>query len=126
MMLPMRISVSLAPVSYFFCAAAGAARASAAQAISRCFQNRMVSSTLTALHQFASDQTREPGGPTWHQIDDDEQDDAIHGAGEALRHGLRDIRNEQDEQSADHRAGNRRDAADHEPDEQSDREHEGE
>src|SRR5262245_60905355 len=47
-----------------------------------------------------------------HEVDDEEQEDAEHGAGEALGDALGDVRDEDDEGGADDRAGQPADAAD--------------
>ncbi|KAG5719640.1 hypothetical protein E4T56_gene17499, partial [Termitomyces sp. T112] len=60
-----------------------------------------------------------------HEVDDEEQEDAEHGAGEALGDALRHVRHEDDEGGADERAGQPAHAADDHAEEQRDRERDG-
>ena len=133
-MLPILISVSLAPGSYFFCAAAGPA--SATQHADRRNQRTLFIPHgfllgIMAVFSGPSNQLRDhpahqAGSAGRHQVDDQQQDDPVDRARQALRDRLGDVRDEQHEQPADQRAGDRGDAADHQADEQRDREHEGE
>src|SRR6476646_8403538 len=106
MMLPILISVSLAPVSYFFWASAlwdTHTMATVASAAVRRPVKCMVSPGFIAL--VSSGLSPEPAGqllandgdlprPVRDQEDDKEEQDAEHGAGEALGNALRDVRNE--------------------------------
>src|SRR5664279_3879130 len=138
MMLPILISVSVAPVSYFFWASAlplMAAKAMTAvenAAIRRFCLASIVSPSvffgLSVLLEFAEQMLgnhRDLPGAVRHQEDDEEQQHSEHGAGEALRNSLRDIRHEDDEGRADDRAGQPSDAADHHAEKQRNRQRDG-
>src|SRR6185437_2710522 len=137
MMLPILISVSLAPVSYFFWASAlwdTQTMATAASAAVRRPVKSMVSPVLLLL--FSSGLSPEPAGqllandgdlsrPVRDQEDDKEEQDAEHGAGEALGDAFRDVRDEDDERRSDKGAGQPADAADDHAEEQGDRKRDG-
>src|SRR6267154_3096595 len=119
MMLPILISVSVAPVSYFFWASALAASAvnAAANAAMRSLAVVIVSpSSFLVLLELADQLLGDDGhlpGAMRHEEDDKEQQDAEHGAGEALGNTFGDVGHEDDEGRADDRPGQPADAADH-------------
>src|SRR4029077_20312844 len=120
-MLPMRISVSLAPGSYFFCAAAGDANSPhVSRAISARVAFPMASSlrlpSSTPSHQFADAEADETGRAGRHQIDHPQWEDSVDLPRQTLRDRLGNVRDEQHEQPAHESAGDRGNAADHQPD----------
>src|ERR1700691_6283432 len=105
MILPSLISVSVAPVSYFFWASAPQVVAVKAMTAvenavtSNFLLERMFSPFLTFLElaeQLLSDHGDLPCAVR-HQEDDEKQQNAEHGAGKTLRDSFGDIRNENDE-----------------------------
>src|SRR5258708_16544797 len=138
MMLPTLISVSLAPVSYFFCANAVPLMATVAMSavvnaavvvVSResiitpgCEIERSVLPEFA--EQVLGNHCDLPCAVR-HQEDDKEQQDAEHRAGEAFGNSLRNVRHEDDEGGADDRARQPADAADDHAEEQRDRERNG-
>src|SRR4029453_4253191 len=135
MMLPILISVSVAPVSYFFWASAVpplAAKATSAAdtAASRSFAWGVIDSSFfvgfaQSLPEFGDQLLGNDGHlpcAMRHEEDHDEQQDAEHGAGETLGNALGDVRHEDDEGGTDERARQPADAADHHAQEQGDRE----
>src|SRR6266481_6339006 len=130
MMLPILISVSVAPVSYFCWAAAlplaraiatiaiGIARLSFVEDIlfPRGFLTLVVDGLQIVRHLPCT---------VRHQEDDEEQQHAEHGAGETLGDSLRDIGYEDDEGRAHDRSGQPSDAADHHAEKQRDRQRNG-
>src|SRR6185437_3479352 len=120
MILPILISVSVAPVSYFFWASAlpvVAANAIAAVASAAILNpcRKSISSPL-APFEFADDLLGQYGhlpGAVRHQEDDKEQEDTEHRARQALGDSFRDVRNEDDEGGSHDRSGQPADAADH-------------
>src|SRR5260363_226814 len=130
MMLPILISVSDAPVSYFFWASAppevSAMTAVASAAIRNCcITCKMSSLGLTDFAQQLLSHHRHLPRAVRHEEDDEEQQDAEHRAGQALGDALGDVRNEDDEGGADEGAGQPADAADHHAEEQRDGEDDG-
>src|SRR6185312_115698 len=137
MMLPTLISVSLAPVSYFFWASAPSdtqTSATAASAAVRSPVKSMVSPCL--LLSASSGLFPEPGhqlltddgnlsSPMRNQEDDKEEQYAEHGAGKTLGDAFRDVRHEDDEGRSDKRAGQPADTADDHAEKQGDRERDG-
>src|SRR5579883_994543 len=127
MMLPILISVSDAPVSYFFCANAAPVEAKAiapaASAATTSFCPAIIVFSLLAFleaaEQMLGDECDLPGAMR-HQEDDEKQNDAEHGAGKALGDALGDVRNEDDKGGADDRAGKPADTADDHAEEQRD------
>src|SRR5690349_3826002 len=133
MMLPILISVSVAPVSYFFWASAvppdvTKATSAADAAASRSFAwVVMVAPSccllLSSLPEFANQLLGNDGHlpcAVRHEEDHDEQQDAEHGAGEALGNLLGDVGHKDDEGGAYERPGQPADAADHHAEEQAD------
>src|SRR4051794_37533208 len=121
MMLPILISVSVAPVSYFFCASAlpeVAAKAITAvdnAALRSCCTKNMTSPFLVfpdLADQAVGDERHLPCAMR-NQEDDDEQQHAEYGAGKTFRNPLRDVGHEHDERRADDRSRQPTDAADH-------------
>src|SRR4051812_12824091 len=111
MMLPILISLSLAPGSYFFWAGAGPASATspaAIDAISARFALRMASSIAKQSAflpcQPCGDPSSETGRAGRHQVDKQQQNDPVDRAGQALGEGLGDIRHEQHEETTDDRS----------------------
>src|SRR5882757_5179274 len=138
MMLPTLISVSLAPVSYFFCASAVPLMATVAMSAVVNAALVVVSreSIITpgfeversVLPEFAEQMLGnhcDLPRAVRHEEDDKEQQDAEHGAGEALGNSLRNVRHEDDEGTSDDRARQPADAADDHAEEQRDRERDG-
>src|SRR5579871_3320451 len=144
MMLPILISVSLAPSSYFFCAHALPVEANATAPVASAAINSLFESIVFSLHLTfdEADDEKQDGvnldaanellgdhgdlpGAVRHQEDDEKQDDAEHRAGKAFRDALRNIRHEDDEGRADDRPGQPANAADHHAEEQRDRERNG-
>src|ERR1041384_87183 len=114
MMLPILISVSLAPVSYFFWASAVplvAAKATSAAdtAASRSFAWVVIDSSIFVglaqlLPEFADQLLGNDGNlprAMRHEEDHDEQENAEHSAGEALGDALGNVGHEDDEGGAD-------------------------
>src|SRR5438552_18189952 len=133
MMLPILISVSLAPVSYFFWASAlpliaAKAMTAVANAAILGFGRESIVAPGLVLPEFG-DQVLgnhcDLPGAMRHEEDDKEQKHAEHRAGETFRDSLRDVRHEDDEGGADDRSGQPADAADHHAKEQRDRECDG-
>src|SRR5215211_2192105 len=134
MMLPILISVSAAPVSYFFWASALppiAAKTSTA-AESAAVRSRAVSivspSGFLILPELADQllsNDRHLPGAVRHQEDDEEQEHAEYRTGEALGNAFRNVGHEDDEGRADQRSGQPADAADHHAEEQRNRQHDG-
>src|SRR5262245_29488023 len=131
MILPTLISVSVAPVSYFFWASAvppvvTKATSAADAAASRSFAWVVMVAPfcwflLSSLPEFGQQLLGNDGHlpcAMRHEEDHDEQQDAEHGAGEALGNALGDVRHEDDEGSADERARQPADATDHHAEEQ--------
>src|SRR5579863_6376806 len=116
MMLPILISVSVAPVSYFFCASAVSlvaanAIAAVANAADRKFGLEstflplgLFLTLLESANQMLGYQGTLPCAVR-HKVDDEKQNDAEHGAGKTLGDSLGDIRNENDEGGTDDRPG---------------------
>src|SRR5580704_15895544 len=106
MMLPILISVSVAPVSYFFWASAApevtvkAMTAVENAAIRSCCPESIVSpwfKSVQALLEFADQPVGDDGDlpcAMRHQEDDEEQQHAEHGAGQTLGDAFRDVRHE--------------------------------
>src|SRR5438128_1765972 len=138
MILPILISVSLAPVSYFFWArtlllmaieAVSAVKNAALFVVGR---ESIISPGFglksSVLPQLADQLLSNHGDlqcAVRHQEDDYEQQDTEYGAGEALGNPLRDVRHEDDEGASDDRARQPADAADHHAEEQRDRQQNG-
>src|SRR5689334_11163619 len=133
MMLPTLISVSVAPVSYFFWAKAVppvATKAATAvdAAASRSFVRDVIDapfcwSCSVLLPEFADQLLGNDGhlpGAMRHEEDHDEQENAEHGAGETLVDTLGDVGHENDEGCTDERSGQPADAAHHHAEEQRD------
>src|ERR1043166_9175343 len=133
MMLPILISVSVAPESYFFWASAlppvvTKATSAAAAAASRSFARVVMVAPfccllLSSLPEFADQLLGNDGHlpcAMRHEEDHDEQQDAEHGAGEALGDALGNVRHEDDEGGAHERARQPADAADHHAEKQAD------
>src|SRR5215204_3069743 len=125
-MLPILISLSLAPGSYFFCAQAGAAaKASPAtmgnhSQLALCLMDSSLLGGRSAdrSHHPADDQPRQSGSTRRHDVDHQNENDAIYRAGQAFGNLLGEVGHEQHEQPAHQRAGYGADAADHQPDEE--------
>src|ERR1700761_4957755 len=129
MMLPSLISVSVAPVSYFFWASAAPVVAVKAMttvdnAVTSSFLlERMFSPWLLTFLEFAEQLLSDDGDlpcAVWHQEDDEKQENAEHRAGKTLRDAFRDIRNEDDERRADDRSRQPSHAADDHAEKQRD------
>src|SRR6267143_2001628 len=125
MMLPILISVSVAPVSYFFWAAAlplATAIATIAIGIARLsfVEDILFPLDFLTLVVDGLKIVRHLPCTVRHQEDDEEQKDAEHSAGETLGNSLRDVRHEDDEGGAYDRSGQPADAADHHAEEQRD------
>src|SRR5260221_9624999 len=131
MMLPILISVSLAPVSYFFWARAlPPVMERAMTAVESVTRRRLyLEITLSSVSSQFADQALGPIGDlpraVRHKEDDQDQDDAEHGAGQTLGDAFGDVRHEHDEGRAGERAGQPADAADHHAQEQRDGELDG-
>src|SRR4051794_2429987 len=134
MMLPILISVSVAPVSYFFWASAlppvaAKARTAVANAAVRSLAVSIVSPSSFLILPEPSDQVlgndRHLPCAVRHQEDDEEQKYAEHRAGEALGNAFCDVGHEDDEGGTDQRSRQPTDAADHHAEKQIDREHDG-
>src|SRR6476661_1973111 len=141
MMLPILISVSVAPLSYFFWASAAPEVAikpmtAAESAATVSFRPESMASPWIFLSCFCdlvflelADQIvadhRDLPCPVWHQEDDEEQQHAEHRAGQAFRNSLSDVRNEDDEGRADDRTGQPSDAADNHAEKQRNRQRDG-
>src|SRR5579859_5660087 len=123
MILPILISVSLAPVSYFFWARtawdahtkAAAAIAAAPRAFKRIVSPRCCScpsglSLEPGRQLLAGD--RDLPRAVRHEEDDKEEQHAEHGAGQALGDAFGDVRDEDDEGRANKGTGQPADAAD--------------
>src|ERR1700752_3315610 len=134
MMLPTLISVSVAPVSYFFLASAVPPVATKAiiavdTAASRSFALVVIGAPflfvlLSLLPEFAHQLLGNDGHlpcAMWHEEDHDEEQDAEHGAGQALVDALGDVGHEDDEGGTDEGSRQPADAADHHAEEQADR-----
>src|SRR3954466_2111550 len=135
MMLPILISVSDAPVSYFFWAnAAPEVRVMTAVAVTSAAVRSVLSKNnsgllglingLSVLSEPADEllaHDRDLPRAVRHEVDDGEQEYAEYGAGEALGDALRHVRHEDDESCADERAGQPADATDDHAEEQRDR-----
>src|SRR6267142_1755092 len=102
MMLPILISVSVAPVSYFFCASALPLKAAKAMtavenaAIRSCCLESITSPFLVFpefTDQALGDECHLPCAVR-NKEDDDEQQHAEHGAGKAFGNPFGDVRNE--------------------------------
>src|ERR1700712_682365 len=116
MMLPTLISVSVAPVSYFFWASAlplVAAKAMTAveiAAIRSFWLKSIVSpfefgrSVFLELADKVLGDHRDLSCAMRHEKDDEEQKDAEYGAGQAFRNAFRDVGNEHDEGRSDDRS----------------------
>src|SRR6185437_2996855 len=146
MMLPILISVSVAPVSYFFWASAllllTAAKAMTAVEnaailsfctegiVSPCsgFTGWALDSCRSASSEFAdqllADHRHLPRAMR-HQEDDEKQQHAEDGAGKAFRDSLGDVRHEDDEGRTHDRSRQPADAADHHAEKQRDRQRDG-
>src|SRR5271169_2778037 len=135
MMLPILISVSVAPVSYFFCAnALSAVEVKAMTVVANAASRKFgLESTLLLLgfltflessEQMLGNQRDLPCAVR-HQEDDEKQNDAEHGAGETLGDSLRDVRNEDDKSGTDDRARQPSHAADDHAEKQRDRKRDG-
>src|SRR5579863_907612 len=117
MMLPILISVSVAPVSYFFCASAASlvvanASAAAANAADRKFGLEgtflLLGLFFLTFLEFANQMLGNQGTlpcAVRHKENDEKQNDAEHGAGKTLGDSLGDVRNEDDEGGTDNRPG---------------------
>src|SRR6516225_6226193 len=111
MMLPILISVSVAPVSYFFWASAApevrAATAVASAAVRTVLEINLVSLLDVSVLSEPGDQLlgddRNLPSAVRHEEDHQEQQHAEDGAGEALGDVFRDVRHEDDESRADDR-----------------------
>src|SRR5437868_12449071 len=138
MMLPILISVSLAPVSYFFWASAvplvaAKATSAAETAASRSFAwvvmgNSFLLVLLSLLPEFADQLLGNDGHlprAMRHEEDHDEQQNAEHGAGKTLVDALGDVGHEDDEGRTDEGSRQPADAADHHAEEQRDGERDG-
>src|SRR5262245_47871441 len=105
MILPILISVSVAPVSYFFWAKAPMGAKTIATAASTAARRRLdCISLLTSLPELADELLADDGnlpGAVRHQINDDEQKDAEYGARKTFGDAFRDVRHEDDEGRAD-------------------------
>src|SRR5215470_19231827 len=125
MMLPILISVSVAPVSYFFWASAvppdvTKATSAADAAASRSFAWVVMVAPfccllLSSLPEFGQQLLGNDGRlprAMRHEEDHDEQQDAEHGAGETLGDALGDVGHEDDEGGAHERSRQPADAAD--------------
>src|SRR3954452_5131163 len=135
MMLPILISVSDAPVSYFFWAnAAPELRVMTAVAVTSAAVRSVLSKNnsgllslingLSVLSEPADEllaHDRDLPRAVRHEVDDGDQEYAEYGAGEALGDALRHVRHEDDESCADERAGQPADATDDHAEEQRDR-----
>src|ERR1700745_3018164 len=106
MMLPILISLSVAPVSYFFCASALVVEAKAMTVAAMAANGRFSLECtflllgFSAFLHFAEQMLGNQGDlpcAVRHQEDDEKQDDAEHGAGEAFGDSLRDVRHKDDE-----------------------------
>src|SRR5919199_1744356 len=113
MMLPILISVSLAPGSYFFWASAGLAESA-----------RPARSASAAERAFPTMCILPVGGAGRHDIDQQDEHDTVDGAGQALGDLLGQVRHEQDEGRARERARDGADAADHKAHQEGDGEEE--
>src|SRR5215469_6805936 len=125
MMLPILISVSEAPVSYFFWASAPAGaktNTTAASAAARRGRERVIcpKSLPELANELLTDDRNLPGAMR-HQVNDQEQQDAEHRARKSLGDAFGDVRHEDDEGRADERPGQPSDAADDHAEEQLDR-----
>src|ERR1700753_55023 len=134
MMLPSLISVSVAPVSYFFWASAPPVLAVKAMTTvdnavtSNFLLERMFSPWLLTFLEFAEQLLSDDGdlpGAVRHQEDDEEQEHGAHGAGKTLRDAFRDVRNDDDERRAHDRSRQPPHAADDHAEKQRDRERDG-
>src|SRR6478609_2572095 len=114
MMLPILISVSVAPVSYFFWASAApevrvataVTRAAVLSVLSRSNSSLLrllVSVLLELTDKLLADDGNLPCAVR-HEENDEEEQHAEHGAGEPLGDALGDVRHEDDEGAADDRA----------------------
>src|SRR3954447_20277405 len=130
MMLPILISLSEAPVSYFFWASAlpsvaAKTRTAAENAAVRSRAVSMVPPSSFLILPEPSNQLlgndRHLPCAVRHQEDDEEEQHAEHRAGEALGNAFRDVGNEDDERRADQRSGQPADAADHHAEKQRNR-----
>src|SRR6266702_8445575 len=143
MLLPILISVSVAPVSYFFWARAlpevaanamSAVEATAIRSVASMISPQFFWSVLgfrifLVLLELADQLLCNDGdlpGAVRYEEDDEEQQHAEHRAGEALGNALRDVGDEDDEGGADDRSGQPANAADDHAEEQLDRERDGE
>src|SRR5262249_15417224 len=70
------------------------------------------------------EEPREARGPARHDVDDQDQDNAVYRPGQALGDLLGDVGHEQNKQAPDQRTGDRANATDHEAHEQRDRQEE--
>src|SRR5712691_3954478 len=134
-MFPTLISVSLAPGSYFFCAAAGPAVPIATPSTSAGIRYLCMCIFLPPLDSVASaarfgephhDQSNQSGKAGRHQIDEQDQHYTIDRAGEALRYVFGDVGDKQHEPGTEQCACDRADAADHKPNEKRNRKSKGE
>src|ERR1700722_4836183 len=139
MILPSLISVSVAPVSYFFWASAlpvVAAKAMIAVEnavtisllLERMFSPLFLVSWLLTSLEFAEQLLSNHGDlpcAVRHQEDDEEQQNAEYSAGKTLRDPFRDIRNEDDERRAHDRSWQPTHAADDHAEKQRNRERDG-
>src|SRR5215831_8085669 len=113
MMFPILISVSVAPVSYFFWASA-APEVKVTTAVTRAAVRIFLESNLISfrgvsiLSELADELLAHDGNlpcTVRHEEDDEEQEHAEHRARKALGDAFRDVRHEDDERRADDRAG---------------------
>src|ERR1700680_2496272 len=101
-MCPILISVSVAPVSYFFCASAGPAQAKARPSIavgSRWSAGRVIGFrpmfSAGSLQEPVEHEANRPPESRRQQINDQNQNDTENCAGQALGHLLGDIGHEE-------------------------------
>src|SRR3546814_681700 len=142
MVLPILISVSVAPGSYLPAATAAAGSDRPAAVSNAMASLRFMGSSLgdgmagafltprllsfEPAPDMGDGEADQPCRTRWHEVDDEQDDDAEQHAGEAGGDAFGEVRHVQHEGAADHRAGDPADAADHQADQEIDREHEGE
>src|SRR4029450_11508512 len=131
MMFPILIPVSVAPVSYFFCAKAlppiTVTASAAADSVARCLRRFIIPASLLQLicvglsDQFLDlsvDHVNQLPRSVRQQEDYGKDEHAEHGVRETLGDLLGDVRNEHDECRSGERAGQPADASDHHAEEQ--------
>src|SRR5216684_3485414 len=138
MMLPILISLSVAPGLYFFCASAGAAKTSAAEIAAKSMNllGAIISSSgepcswgarpFLMLHagvppHAAPRRADRTGYPFRHHIHEADQKNAVDRPGCRLRDLVRDVGDELDEERAVERPRDRGEPTDHDTDQEADR-----